>query len=208
LVVDAFRGTTREASRTFTGTSTLADLVRSGFTYAAATPQTISEFDPAQKVTSVCSAQATGRVFDAGAVEDRYAQLRTFAEANKGQPVALVVTEADLTRAGNASVPSDVPATVSDLRATIDSAGVHLSGQATASVLTVNAASDVSVGSVDGKLVVRVRSLSATPLPGGLLDGLRAAIDRSFDELSNGFPFTVRQVALRQGCLSVMGTTP
>ena len=208
LVVDAFRGTTKEASRTFTGTSTPADLVRSGFTYAAATPQSISEFDPAQKVTSVCSAQATGRVFDAGAVEDRYAQLRTFAEANKGQPVALVVTEADLTKAGNASVPSDVPATVSDLRATIDSAGVHLSGQATASVLTVNAASDVSVGSVDGKLVVRVRSLSATPLPGGLLDGLRAAIERSFDELSNGFPFTVRQVALRQGCLSVMGTTP
>jgi len=208
LVVDAFRGTTREASRTFAGTPTLADLVRSGFTYAAATPQTISEFDPAQKVTSVCSAQATGRVFDAGAMEDRYTQLRTFAEANKGQPVAFVVTETDLTKAGNASVPSDVPATVSDLRATIDSAGVHLSGQATASVLTVNAASDVSVGSVDGKLVVRVRSLSATPLPGGLLDGLRAAIDRSFDELSNGFPFTVRQVAMRQGCLSVMGTTP
>lgn len=208
LVVDAFRGTSKEASRTFTGTPTLADLVRSGFTYAAAVPQTLSEFDAAQKVTSVCSAQADGRVFDGGAIEDRYAQLRTFAEANKGQPVAFVVTEADLTKAGNASVPTDVPATVSDLRAKIDSAGVHLSGQATASVLTVNAASDVSVGSVDGKLVVRVRGLSATPLPGGLLDGLRAAIDRSFDELSNGFPFAVRQVAMRQGCLSVTGTTP
>jgi len=75
-------------------------------------------------------------------------------------------------------------------------------------VLTVNAASDVSVGSVDGKLVVRIRSLSATPLPAGLLDGLRAAIEKSFDDLSNGFPFTVRQVSLRQGCLTVTGTTP
>jgi len=208
LVVDAFRGTSKEASRTFTGTPTLADLVRSGFTYAATTPQTVSEFEPAAPVTSVCSAQAVGRVFDGGAMEDRYAQLRTYAEANKGQPVAFVVTEGDLTKAGNASVPSDVPATVSDLRATIDAAGVHLSGQAAASVLTINAASDVSVGSVDGKLVVRIRSLSATPLPGGLLDGLRAAIEKSFDDLSNGFPFTVRQVALRQGCLSVTGTTP
>ena len=182
--------------------------MRSGFSYTATTPQTISEFEPAAPVTSVCSAQAAGRVFDSGALEDRYAQLRTFAEANKGQPVAFVVTDADLTKAGNASVPSDVPATVSDLRATIDSAGAHLSGQATASVLTVNAASDVSVGSVDGKLVVRIRSLSATPLPAGLLDGLRAAIEKSFDDLSNGFPFTVRQVSLRQGCLTVTGTTP
>jgi len=208
LTVDAFRATARETTRTLTATASVADLVRSGFTYAATTPQTISEFEPAAPVTSVCSAQAPGRVFDSGALEDRYAQLRTFAEANKGQAVAFVVTEADLTKAGNASVPSDVPATVSDLRATIDSAGVHLSGQATASVLTVNAASDVSVGSVDGKLVVRIRSLSATPLPAGLLDGLRSAIEKSFDELSNGFPFAVRQVAMRRGCLTVTGTTP
>jgi len=208
LTVDAFRGTVREATRTLAGAASVTDLVRSGFTYAATTPQTISEFEPAGPVTSACSAQGTGRVFDGGALEDRYAQLRTFAEANKGQPVAFVVTDADLTKAGNASVPSDVPATVSDLRATIDSAGAHLSGQATASVLTVNAASDVSVGSVDGKLVVRIRSLSATPLPAGLLDGLRAAIEKSFDDLSNGFPFTVRQVSLRQGCLTVTGTTP
>ena len=208
LTIEAFRGTTREATRTLTGTLNVADVVRSGFSYAAAAPQTISEFDVPQLVTSVCSALATGRVFDSGATADRYAQLRTYAQGNKGQPVSFVVVDSDLTSAGNASVPTDVPATVKDLRATIDSGGVHLSAQASASILTVNAASDVSVGAVDGKLVVRIRSLSASPLPTGLLDGLRAAVEKSLDEFSSGFPFTVRQVAMRQGCLSVMGTTP
>lgn len=208
LTVDAFRGTTREASRAFTGNLGAADLVRTGFTYTTATPQAISEFEGAQKAANVCSAQSTGRMFDSGTVQDRYAELRTFAQANKDQAVAFVVTEADLTAAGNASVPSDVPVTVSDLRATIDAAGVHLTGHASASLLTVNGASDISVGSVNGKLAVRVRSLSASPLPGALMDGVRAALEKSLDEFSSGFPFRIRQVALRQGCLSLMGTTP
>jgi hypothetical protein len=208
LTIEAFRGTTREATRTLTGTLNVAEVVRSGFSYAAATPQTISEFDAPQLVTSVCSALAPGRVFDSGAAVDRYAQLRTYAQGNKSQPVSFVMVDSDLTSAGNASVPTDVPATIKDLRATIDSGGVHLSAQVSASVLTVNAASDVSVGAVDGKLMVRIRSLSASPLPTGLLDGLREAVEKSLDEFSSGFPFTVRQVALRQGCLSVTGTTP
>jgi hypothetical protein len=72
----------------------------------------------------------------------------------------------------------------------------------------VNAATDIVAGSVDGKLAIRIRGLTASPLPSGLLDSLRAAIEKSLDEFSGGFPFTVRQVAMRQGCLSVMGTTP
>lgn len=208
LTVDAFRGTTREATRAFSGNLGVADIVRSGFTYAATTPQTISDFEPPEVVTSVCSAQSAGRVFASGTVQDRYAQLRTYAQTNRSQPVAFVVTEADLTTAGEASVPSDVPAEVTDLRATIDSAGVHLSAGVSASVLTINAASDISVGAVDGKLVMRVRSLTASPLPAGLLDGVRAPLENSLGEFSNGFPFTVRQVAMRQGCLSIMGTTP
>jgi len=208
LTVDAFRGTAREATRAFSGNINVGDLVRSGFTYAAATPQTITAFDAPEAVTSVCSALSTGRVFASGTVQDRYAQLRAFAVADKSQPVAFVVTDADLAAAGAANVPSEVPAQVRDLRATIDSAGVHLSGQASASIITLNAASDIAVGSVDGELAMRIRRLSASPLPQGLLDGLRVALERAFDEFSNEFPFTVRQVALRQGCLSIMGTTP
>lgn len=208
LTVDAFRGTTREATRTFTGDLNVADLVRSGFTYAAATPQTLSEFDPAEAATSVCSALSTGRVFASGTVQDRYAQLRTYAQANKGQAVAFVVTDADLTAAGSASVPSDLPATIQDLRAAIDPAGVHLSARASASVLTVSAATDISAGVVDGKLAIRIRSLTASPLPAGVLDGVRSAVENGFNEFSSNFPFAVRQVAMRQGCLSVMGTTP
>jgi hypothetical protein len=209
LLVEAFRGGTRESSRALPVTQNVGDIVRSGFTYAAAAPQTISEFEPAEVVTSVCSALSTGRVFATGAVEDRYAQLRTYAQTNKNQPVAFVVVESDLTAAANASTPTNVPATtVNDVRATIDSAGVHVSAQANASILTVSAATDISAGPVDGKLVIRTRSLTASPLPAGLLDPIRALLDRSFDDFSNGFPFTVRQVSMRQGCLSVTGTTP
>jgi len=208
-LVEAFRGATREASRTFTGNPNVGEIVRTGFTYAAGTPQTISELEPSEVVTSICSALSTGRVFAAGAVEDRYAQLRTYAQTNKNQPVAFVVVESDLTAAANASAPTNVPATtVNDVRATIDSAGVHFSAQANASILTVNAATDISAGPVDGKLVIRIRSLTASPLPAGLLDPIRALLERGFDDFSNGFPFTVRQVSMRQGCLSVIGTTP
>jgi hypothetical protein len=208
LTVEAFRGVNREATRVFSVTANVGDLVRSGFTYAATTPQTLSDFDPPEVVTSICSAQATGRLFASGTVQDRYAQLRTYAQTNKSQPVAFVVSETDLTTAANSSVPSDVPATVNDVRASIDSAGVHLSAQANASFLTVNAASDIIAGSVDGKLAIRIRSLTASPLPAGLLDPVRATLEKALDEFSSGFPFTVRQVAMRQGCLSVMGTTP
>jgi len=208
LTVEAFRAATREAARTFAGNLNVADIVRTGFTYAAGTPQTVSDFEPAEVVTSVCSAQSVGRVFASGAVQDRYALLRTYAETNKNQPVAFVVSDADLTTAGEASIPSEVPMEITDLRATIDSAGVHLAGSVSASVLTINAASDISVGAVDGRLVMRVRSLTASPLPAGLLDGIRGPLDESLSEFSNGFPFRVRQVAMRQGCLSIMGTTP
>ena len=208
FLVEASRGATREASRSFTGNPNVGETVRTGFTYAAAAPQTISELEPVEVVTSTCSALSTGRVFATGAVQDRYAELRTYAQTNKNQPVAFVVVESDLMTAANASVPTDVPATVSDVRATIDSAGVHLSAQATVSILTVNAATDVSAGPVDGKLVIRIRSLTASPLPAGVLDPVRSILERGFDDFSSGFPFIVRQVSMRQGCLSVIGTTP
>jgi hypothetical protein len=208
LTVEAFRGATREATRTFTGNLSVADIVRSGFTYAATTPQTISEFEPGEAVTSVCSALATGRVFATGAVQDRYAQLRTYAETNKNQPVAFVVTESELAAVARSSVPTEISAAVNDIRATIDSAGVHLSAQASAWILAVDTATDISAGPVDGKLVIRIRSLTASPLPAGLLDPVRAILENRLDDFSNGFPFTVHRVSMRQGCLSVTGTTP
>jgi hypothetical protein len=208
LTVDAFRGSARESTRTFTGNLNVAEIVRSAFAYAASTPQTVSDFDAPEVMTSVCSAQSVGRVFATGAIQDRYAELRTYAETNKDQPVAFVLTDADLTTVGEASIPSDAPMEVTDVRATIDSGGVHLAGSVSASVLTISAASDISVGAVDGRLVIRVRSLTASPLPAGLLDGVRAPLENSLSELSGGFPFRVRQVLMRSGCLAVLGTTP
>ncbi len=208
LTIEAFRGTAREASRTLTRTYAPSDLVRGGFTYAAGQPQTLSEFEPAEVVTSVCAAQAAGRLFASGQVQDRYAQLKTYAAANRGQPVAFVVTDAELTGSAKSNVPSDIPATVDDLRVVINASGVHLSAKVTASVLSVTGAADLNVGSVGGKLALRVRSLSAGPLPSPLLDQLRTSIEKGVSDFAGGFPFTVRQVALRDGCLAVMGATP
>ncbi|HKY52123.1 MAG TPA: FecR family protein [Candidatus Limnocylindria bacterium] len=208
LTVDAFRGQTREATRTFTASAGVAEIVRSGFTYAASSPQTVSAFDAPEIVGNVCSAQAAGRVFSSGVAGDGLAALEAFASANKGQPVALVVTDADLATAGESTIPANVPAEVRDLRASIDAAGVHLSGAMSASVLTLSAKADIIVGVVDGKLAIRLRRLSADPLPAALLDNVRAALDEALREISNEFPFTVRQVAMRQGCLAIMGMTP
>ena len=55
---------------------------------------------------------------------------------------------------------------------------------------------------------MRVRKLSASPLPSGLLDGIRGPLENSLSDFSAGFPFTVRQVTMRPGCLAIVGTTP
>ncbi len=94
--VDALRGPTQEATQTFTRTFALGDLVRTAFTYGTATPQTVGAFEPAEQITSVCGAQATGRVFSAGTVEERYNLLKTFSAANKNTAASLVVKETEL----------------------------------------------------------------------------------------------------------------
>jgi hypothetical protein len=208
LTVEAFRGGTREASRPLIRTYAVGDLVRTGFAFGGGTPLTLSELDAPELVASICAGQALGRVFGSGTLEERITQLEAFAGANKGQPIAFVVTDVDLARSASANVPSDIPITIDDLRATIDASGVHFSGKATASILTVTAATDLLVGSVDGKLALRIRSLRADPLPPALLDNLRAQVQTALADISSAFPFPVRQVVLRQGCLAVIGTTP
>src|SRR6185503_6078472 len=97
--VEALRGATVEATQTLTRTFAVGDLVRSAFTYGAATPQTVSAFEAAELVTSVCGAQATGRVFSGGTLDERYAQFEAFVRTNKSAPVSLVVNDADVAAA-------------------------------------------------------------------------------------------------------------
>lgn len=210
LTVEALRGTAVEATQTLTRTFATGDLVRSAITYANTTPQTLSAFEAAELVTSVCGAQATGRVFSSGTVQERYDLLRSFASQNKGAPASLVVTEAEVTQAATNAIPNDssVPAQVKDLHITVDGAGMHLGAQIVTPLGTFAAAGDVIAGPVNGKLVLRVRDLSAGPLPAAILQQIQSAIEKGMNDFANGFPLVVRQVALRSGCLGVMGTTP
>ena len=209
--VEALRGATVEATQTLTRTFALGDLVRSGFTYALATPQTVSAFEAAEQITSVCGAQATGRIFSAGTVDERYNLLRTYSATNKGQPVSLVVTDSELVASIQKAVSQgdpNLPATIKDIVLTIDGAGIHLTGNVVTPLGTFAATGDVIAGPVNGKLTLRLRNLSAGPVPGALLEPLQSAVERGMNEFTGAFPMVVSQVALRASCLGVMGTTP
>lgn len=166
-------------------------------------------FTTPEIVSSICGAEAPGRIFSAGKVEERSGQLEQFALANKGQPVAFVVTSeeiAQLMQQGLASAETPVP--VSDLRFAIDQSGLHLSAQATIGPLTIPARADIIVGSFEGKLVVRLRSLDAGLVPEAAKQQLTEAIEEVLADAGSEFPFTVQRVALRNGCMAIIGTTP
>ena len=209
--VDALRGPTVEATQTFTGNFAVGDLFRSAFTYGGGAPQTVSAFEPAEKMSTLCGALATGRVFSTGTIDERYSLLQAFAAANKGQAVAYVVTEKELLEAitrGIADSSANAPASVKNVTATIDPAGVHFSGSLETPVATFTTKGDVIAGAVNGKLGARLRNLHADPIPGALLQQIASAFEQSIDDLTSSFPMVVRQVAMRQGCLAVIGTTP
>jgi hypothetical protein len=210
LVVEAFRGDRSESRQVFTRSFGTGELIRTAVGYGAATPLTLAQFEPAEVVTSVCGAQAAGRAFSSGTVNERYDLLRSFAQVNKNAPVALVLTEADVLAAANSGLPKDQssqPARVRDIAVKIDGAGMHLTAQID-SVISVTATGDVIAGPVDGKLVLRVRNLSAGPLPAPILQQVQIAVEKGLNDFSSTFPFVVRQVALRPGCLGVVGVTP
>ena len=210
LKVEALRGATVEATQTLTRTFALGDLVRSAFTYGAGTPQTVSAFEAPVLVTSICGAQASGTIFSGGTLDERYSQFETFIRANRNAPVSLVVNEADVAaEVANAIADqgAGAPLQIKDLKVTIDGAGIHLAGNAATPIGDQGATVDVSMGTSNGKLVFRIRNLTAGPLPAGILDQLRVAVEKAANEQAASFPLVVRQVSFQRGCLAVMGTS-
>jgi len=207
LTVEALRGTTVEGTRTFTRPFNLGDLVRTAFVYGTGTPLTVGTFDPAELVTSVCGAVGTGRVFSGGTLSERTAAVQAFGQTQHGADVALVATEAELNAeiARNLAAQTSYP--VRDVHVTVDPAGLHATAQLVTPIGSFSASGDVSMGPVNGKLVFKVRNLSAGPVPAAILDQAQAAIDQNAGAVADAFPFTVRQVALRTGCFAVMGQT-
>jgi hypothetical protein len=96
---------------------------------------------------------------------------------------------------------------VKDVNVTVDPAGVHFTGQVSTPVGGFTASGDASVGQVNGRLAVKIRSLLAGPVPPALLDEVRSQIEANTGSVSDSMPFVVKQVALRSGCFAVIGAT-
>jgi hypothetical protein len=135
--------------------------------------------------------------------------MRAFSQGNKGQPVSIVITEAELTDAAKGGAASaNTGAAVGDVKVTIDAGGLHVTGSAATGPLSVSVRGDVVAGPVNDRLVLRLRTLSADPLPPAVVDGLRAGIEKALADATVDVPFLVRRVTFRQGCLGVSGVTP
>jgi hypothetical protein len=210
LKVEALRGSAVEATQMLTRTFASGDLIRSGFSYGSATQQTVSALELGEQISSVCGAQATGRVFSTGAVDERFDQLRAFSTANRNQPVSIVVTDAELLASVQRAVAdggANSGPVLRNVGMTIDRSGLHFTGGAVTAVGTFNGSADAIAGPVDGKLNLKLRSLTVTPLPSPVLDQIQSDVQKGLDEFSASFPMVVRRVALRPGCLAVMGST-
>ena len=211
LTVDGTRGATTDFSTKLTANLALGDLVRStlGITAPVTGALTTSGFTAAELVTSVCGAEATGRVFSAGPIADRGGALSAYGRQAPKQPASIVLGAAELTQAATDGVKSaNLPVPVSGIIVTIDRDGVRLTAQAALGPLTVPATANVIAGARDGKLVMKTRDLDLGPVPGNVKDQLVAALDQSFADFAGSFPLVVGRVAFRSGCIAVIGATP
>ncbi|MBI3522871.1 MAG: FecR domain-containing protein [Chloroflexi bacterium] len=203
------RGATQDFSITLPRALGIGDLIRTTTTVAIASDGKLSAgaFAPPVQISSVCGAEATGRVFSSGTLDERSSALKAFAASNKGQPAAIVVTESEVSKVAQDGVKSlNGPAAISDVNVKIDGAGLHLGAKAAAGPITVDANGDVIAGTSNGQLLMKVRGLDLGPLPGAIKDQLVAALDKQLGEFAQSFPLKVDRVALRTGCLAIIGT--
>ncbi len=164
---------------------------------------------PVEQLSTVCGAEAPGRVFSGGAVEERASLMEAYAREAKGQPAAFVVTGAEISEALNEGMADQaLPVTIAGLAISIDTTGLHLAADVTVGPLTVPIKADLIVGALDGKLMVRLRSLDAGIVPAAAKEQIATAVDQAFADLVEGFPLIVQRVALRSGCLAIIGRTP
>ncbi|MGH2377731.1 MAG: FecR family protein [Candidatus Limnocylindria bacterium] len=164
-----------------------------------------------ERLTSVCGAETQGRVFSGGDVEERFDLLVQFSAASKDQPAAFVVTGAEMTDAVTEALETDsanIPVTVSSVAVAFDPAGLHLSAVVTAGPLTVPARADLIGGSVDGRLVLKLRHLDVGIVPDAAKEQIATALQQVFADLTEDFPLVVQRVSFRSGCMAVIGRTP
>jgi Tfp pilus assembly major pilin PilA len=211
LTVDGTRGTTNDFSAKFATNLSVGDLVRTtlGVTAPATGALATSGFTPAEIVTSVCGAEAGGRVFSSGAVATRGEALAAYGRQAAKQPAAIVLQASELTQAATDGLKGvNLPVQVGGIIVSIDGAGVHLNAQASAGPFTVPATANIIAGTSGGKLVMKTRDLDLGPVPGTVKDQLVLALDKSLTDFAGSFPLVVDRVAFRTGCMAIIGTTP
>lgn len=190
----------------------VGDLLRSTLPVTVGAKLASPGFSTPELVTSVCGAESTGRVFSGGGLSERADALVAFASQQKAQPVALVYTADELTQFAAQSLreqQAQLPVTVSNVKVTVDNAGVHLTADIAAGPLGITAKGDLIAGATsEGKLVMKMRSIDAGPLPSAARDQIVAAIDRGLATFAGSMPLSVTRVAFRSGCFALLGKTP
>jgi hypothetical protein len=211
LILQGLRGATKDFEVNLARSVSLGELVRTTVPIGVGADSVLTStgFTPVVSITSVCGAEALGRVFSSGAVAERTVALQSYGQQNKSQPASLVVTQDEVTQVAQEGLANfQGPATISGLAVTIDSAGLHLNAQAAAGPLTVPAKGAVIAGASGGKLLLRIRTIDMGPVPGAIKDQILTQINAALAQFAASFPLTVERVALRPGCFAIIGTTP
>lgn len=189
------------------------EIVRSALTVSVGADGKLASpgFGPPDVVTSVCGAEASGRVFSSGGLTERADALNAYAAASKGRPAAIVYTEAELTQAaldGLKDAQASIPVTVSNVKVTADGAGLHLSASVAAGPLTVTVKGNVNAGVQEGKLVMRLTVVDAGPVPSAATEQIAAAVNKGLADFASSLAFVAQRVAFRSACFALIGKTP
>ena len=189
----------------------VGDLVRTTLPVTVAADGKVAStgFTPPDVLSSICGAEAGGRVFSSGEISERSDLLVRFAREQKGQPAALVYTQSELTTyVAKAVAEAQSPVKVSDAVVTIDYAGVHFTGVLGVGPLNVASRGDVIAGSNSGTLLLQMRDLDAGIIPPAAKEQIVAAVNKGLAEYAASIPLTVSRVAFRSGCFALIGKTP
>ena len=199
----------RSGSGTLSGTLAVGDVARSGFNVAVSGGQaTVGAFEPLVKLATTCGAESAGRIFAGGSAGQPVEAARGFAQANHGQPVAVVITAAQLRDVVTQSAAApDSPAKAGKVDVTIDAAGIQLAADATVGPLPVSVSARVVGGARDGGLLLHIAELNAGILPPAVKSQLVSALQSQLDAYGGTFPLTVQRVSFKPGCMAIIGTT-
>lgn len=149
-------------------------------------------------------------VINEGTAAETLSAYQGYASANRGQGVAVVLTEQQLadTAAASAASVSGGPVTVRDVRLHIAPSGVAINATGTAGPLPLEATGRVIAGASSGTLVLRLVDLNAGALPPAAVDQIRSQLQAQLDKFASTFSLSVQRVSFKPGCMAIFGNTP